>query len=160
MKSLSMLLRRHQLVLSALSLALLTACSSQPVPPPPSAGLATTTLTIAGKSLTVEIARTEAQQARGLMFRHSMPADHGMLFPFPEPDQASFWMKNTPLPLSIAYIDTDGTILEIHDMHPYDETSIVSQSDRVAYALEVHQGWFRRHGIVPGDTVLGLPERR
>lgn len=107
----------------------------------------------------MEIARSPEEQARGLMFRHSMPEDHGMLFPFPEPRQASFWMKNTPLPLSIAYISPDGIILEIYDLHPYHLEPVVSQSPTVAYALEVHRGWFRRHDIAPGDRVIGLPPR-
>jgi uncharacterized membrane protein (UPF0127 family) len=123
----------------------------------PAEKLETVRLTIAGHSLTAEIAATPEQQARGLMFRKSMPADHGMLFPFPEPRTASFWMRNTSLPLSIAYLDSGGVILEIHDMKPFDERTIRSASDRVSYALEVHQGWFRRHGITPGDRVLGLP---
>jgi len=132
----------------------LAACGGNPAPP---AALPTTQLTLAGKSLSVEIAATPEQQARGLMFRESMPPDHGMLFPFPEPRTASFWMRNTPLPLSIAYLDSRGVILEIHDMKPFDERSIRSTSSQVAYALEVHQGWFRRQGITPGDRVLGLP---
>jgi uncharacterized membrane protein (UPF0127 family) len=138
-----------------LFLAFLAACGRPDAAP--AENLETVSLTIAGHSLTAEVAATPEQQARGLMFRESMPANHGMLFPFPEPRTASFWMRNTPLPLSIAYLDTRGVILEIHDMKPFDERTIRSASDRVSYALEVHQGWFRRHGITPGDRVLGLP---
>lgn len=143
---------------AVLLLSFLAACGHPGAAPAES--LETVGLIIAGHSLTAEVAATPEQQARGLMFRESMPANHGMLFPFPEPRTASFWMRNTPLPLSIAYLDTRGVILEIHDMKPFDERSIRSASGRVAYALEVHQGWFRRHGITPGDRVLGLPPTR
>lgn len=142
-------------VLAVLLALILGACNAG-IPPEASA-LPTTQLTIAGKSLTVEVAATPKQQARGLMFREHMPADHGMLFLFPKPRTASFWMRNTPLPLSIAYLDADGIILEIHDMRPFDQHPIRSTSSRVSYALEVHQGWFHRHGITPGDHVLSLP---
>lgn len=114
-------------------------------------------LTIAGTALSVEVAATPTQQSRGLMFREHLPDHEGMLFPFDPPRRASFWMRNTRIPLSIAYLDREGTILEIYDMTPFDETSIPSRSEQVAYALEVNRGWFRRHGIAPGDRVLGLP---
>ncbi|WP_010261688.1 DUF192 domain-containing protein [Treponema primitia] len=100
-----------------------------------------------------EIARTEDQRTRGLMGRKSLADGQGMLFVFERDHILSFWMKNTLIPLSIAYIAYDGRILEIHDMQPQSLRTI--QSSRSArYALEVPQGWFTRAGIKPGD-VLG-----
>jgi uncharacterized membrane protein (UPF0127 family) len=76
-----------------------------------------------------------------------------MLFVFGRPHRTSFYMKNTTVPLSCAYIDTEGTILEIHDMKPLDETPIEAKSENILYVLEVKQGWFQRHNIGVG-TVL------
>ena len=75
-----------------------------------------------------------------------------MLFVFSRPRRASFYMRNTLLPLSCAYIGSDGTILEIHDMKPLDETPIVASTDQVQYVLEVNQGWFKRHGVSVGTV--------
>jgi uncharacterized membrane protein (UPF0127 family) len=77
----------------------------------------------------------------------------GMLFVFGGPMRASFWMRNTLIPLSCAYIDPDGVILEIHDMKPLDETPIQAQTDRVQYVLEVKQGWFDRNKVSAGMLV-------
>lgn len=76
-----------------------------------------------------------------------------MLFVFPVPHQAGFWMMNTPLPLSAAYIDADGTILEIHDLEPHNTNSVVAHSDQVQYVLEVNQGWFKRHNLATGTVI-------
>lgn len=103
--------------------------------------------------LLVEIARTPEQSARGLMYRDSLPADQGMLFIFPEERQARFWMANTTIPLSIAYLDRKGKILEIQNLLPLDETVRLSKATNVFYAIEVNQGWFRLHELKPGDLV-------
>jgi uncharacterized protein len=113
-------------------------------------------LTIAGATLNVEVAQRPEDQQRGLMFRDSLAADHGMIFVFGEPRQASFWMRNTRIPLSIAYIDGRGVILEIHDMRPFDDAAIRSRSSEVCYAIEANLGWFTRQGISAGDRVIGL----
>jgi uncharacterized membrane protein (UPF0127 family) len=76
-----------------------------------------------------------------------------MLFVFPAPYQASFWMKNCPLPLSAAYIDPEGVILEIHDLQPHNTNSVWASSDRVQFVLEVNQGWFGRHKVTTGMVV-------
>lgn len=110
-------------------------------------------LTITGHVLRVELALTAEQQGRGLMFRYSMPEDYGMLFVFPNPQPLSFWMRNTPLPLSIAFIDANKMILNIADMEPFDDQTFHSSNGPALYALEVHQGWFAEHGIQIGDTV-------
>jgi uncharacterized membrane protein (UPF0127 family) len=99
-----------------------------------------------------EIARTQEERARGLMYRKELPDGEGMLFVFERDQIASFWMKNTYIPLSIAYITSDGRIVEIRDMYPHDESSVMS-SRSVRYALEVPQNWFSRVGIKTGDVV-------
>jgi len=122
----------------------------------PQTGLKTTAITIAGSKgqvkVEVELARTEAEQAKGLMFRTELEDGKGMLFVFDKDEVRSFWMKNTLIPLSIAYIAYDGTIIDIRDMHPHD-TSSVHSSRSVRYALEVPQGWFGRVGVSAGDKV-------
>ncbi|MDR2576062.1 MAG: DUF192 domain-containing protein [Treponema sp.] len=102
--------------------------------------------------ITVELARTDEERALGLMFRKNLPDGQGMLFVFDRDQQLSFWMKNTIIPLSIAFIASDGHILEIKDMRPNDINSVKS-SRSVRYALEVPQGWFSRVNVKPGDVV-------
>lgn len=114
--------------------------------------LQTQTIKINQWVLTVEIADTRETQEKGLMGRKSMSEDHGMLFVYDRDSRKSFWMKNTLIPLSIAYIATDGTIREIYDMEPL-STRIVESRYSVRYALEVNQGAFLRHGIKEGDKV-------
>jgi uncharacterized protein len=122
-------------------------------------GLKTVELKILHASLNAEVADTPQASENGLMFRDSLPEDRGMLFVFEPPKQASFWMRNTRIPLSIAYVDSTGKILEIESMQPLDESVVPSVSDQVAYALEVNQGWFGRHGIAPGTKIEGLPRK-
>ena len=102
--------------------------------------------------ITVETADTQEAQEKGLMGRESMDEDHGMLFVYERDAKKSFWMKNTKIPLSIAYIAADGTIREIYDMEPL-STRTVDSRYSVRYALEVNQGAFERHGIKTGDKV-------
>lgn len=106
------------------------------------------------RSITVnaEIAKTPEERNFGFMERKKIPDGTGMIFIFENDQQLSFWMKNTPHPLSIAYIDSKGTIREIYDMKPYSLSSIKSTVS-VRYALEVPQGWFEKNGITPGATI-------
>src|ERR1700758_4097670 len=106
--------------------------------------------------LKAELADTESKREKGLMFRRSLSENSGMLFVFAPPAQAAFWMKNTRIPLSIAFLDNQGKILEIRSMRPFDETVILSASNAVAYALEVNEGWFDYHGIQTGTKVYGI----
>ncbi|MDR0503099.1 MAG: DUF192 domain-containing protein [Treponema sp.] len=99
-----------------------------------------------------EIAVTQEERSRGLMFRKKLPDGEGMLFIFDRDEVLSFWMKNTLIPLSIAYITSDGIIIDIKDMRPGDLNS-VSSSRSVRYALEVPQGWFSRAGVKTGSIV-------
>ncbi|MDR3160907.1 MAG: DUF192 domain-containing protein [Spirochaetaceae bacterium] len=104
-------------------------------------------------SIRAEIARTDEDRARGLMYRKQLPDGEGMLFVFDRDRILSFWMKDTVIPLSIAFIGYNGRILEIRDMQPRDLSSI--RSGRAArYALEVPQGWFDRVGITAGDRLI------
>ena len=91
------------------------------------------------------------------MFRESLAPDSGMLFVMPSVGPASFWMKNTLIPLSVAFLDENGTIMEIHDMQPKSEKIVKSTFSRIAYALEMQQGWFGKKNIWPGERVSGLP---
>ncbi|MDR2019970.1 MAG: DUF192 domain-containing protein [Treponema sp.] len=103
--------------------------------------------------LSAEIAVTAEEQAAGLMNRRSLPDGKGMLFVYARDERMSFWMKNTLIPLSIAFIAYDGRILEIRDMKPRDLTPVRSARS-VRYALEVPQGWFDRAGIAVGDRLI------
>ena len=102
--------------------------------------------------VTVETADTLESQEKGLMGRESLDENRGMLFVYDRDAKKSFWMKNTTIPLSIAYIAADGTIREIYDMEPL-STRTVDSKYSVRYALEVNQGAFDRHGIKAGDKV-------
>jgi hypothetical protein len=109
-------------------------------------------LEIQDVTLDAEVACDSLSKKVGLMDRESLPENAGMLFIYPsrERKKLSFWMHNTLIPLSIAFLDDDGTILQIEDMRPKDESSTWSMRDG-RYALEVNQGWFQRHGIAVGD---------
>jgi uncharacterized membrane protein (UPF0127 family) len=120
--------------------------------------LQTTTITIKkadGSTAYVkaEIARKEEERNFGFMERKVIPDGTGMIFIFEQDQILSFWMKNTPHPLSIAYIDSKGKIRNIYDMTPYSLAHITSTSS-VRYALEVPQGWFKKQGIKEGDFVI------
>ena len=107
--------------------------------------------------LDVELATDETSRERGFMCRTMLKPDQGMLFVFPKPQRVNFWMKNTSLLLSIAYIKADGRIIELHDLKPMSTTPIPSSSETIVYALEVTRGWFDQHGVLAGDVVEGLP---
>jgi len=120
------------------------------------ADLPTRTLTIGKHKLIVEVVVTPEQRATGLMNRFSLQPDHGMLFVFDRPQPMAFWMKNTYIPLSIAFLDADGSILNIEDMRPQDESTHPSRGNAL-YAIEMKQGWFASRSIEPGFKVSGLP---
>ena len=103
----------------------------------------------------IEVAETEQQRAVGLMHRRSLPEDSGMLFFFFEEHSGGFWMKNTLIPLSIAFIDEEGTIVEILDMEPCESDPCPTYDPGISYlaALEVNQGAFEEWGVEIGDLV-------
>jgi len=135
---------------------LLAALPAHAQPGRPNTGLPTTKLTIGTQVLTAEIAATDETRQTGLMHRFSLPPDHGMLFVHDAPRMLSFWMRNTYVPLSIAFIDTQGRIINIEDMAPHDERTKWSTAPAL-YALEMKKGWFAQKGIGPGAEVKGLP---
>ena len=100
-----------------------------------------------------EMAVTPRELATGMMYRTNIAENEGMLFRMPFPQQANFYMKNTVVPLSCAYIDAEGTILEIHDLQPLNETPVPSASDNIQYVLETAQGWFQRNSIDAGTVI-------
>ena len=102
-----------------------------------------------------EVANTDASRAQGLMFRKSLGANHGMLFVFPEAGPQCMWMRNTYVPLSVAFIDEAGVILNIADMKPQTEDSHCAVRP-ARYALEMSQGWFAAKGIKPGARLSGI----
>lgn len=111
--------------------------------------------------LSVEVADDDEERAQGLMFRKTLPEKAGMVFLYTEPTEGSFWMKNTLIPLSIAFFDADGTILRILDMEPCRSDPCPSYAPGVAFtgALEVNRGAFERLGVHEGDTIelRGIP---
>jgi hypothetical protein len=125
--------------------------------------LRTLKLWLGPHELIAELALNEVEVATGMMFRTNMLENEAMLFVFAVPHGAAFYMKNTLVPLSVAYLDRQGTILEVHDLKPLDETPVEAQSDDIQYVLETPQGWFERHKVGTGTVVhteLGsLPEK-
>lgn len=115
--------------------------------------LQTMKLWLGAEEMVVELALTGEQQTAGMMFRTNLAENAGMLFVFPVPHRASFWMKNCPLPLSAAYIDPEGVILEIHDLQPHNTNTVKAASERVQFVLETNQGWFGRHHVTAGVVV-------
>lgn len=102
-----------------------------------------------------EVANTYESRMQGLMYRKSLSPNEGMLFVFTEDERHCMWMKNTYVPLSVAFIDAKGRIVSIHDMAPQTETSHCSAGP-ARYALEMSKGWFKAKGIAPGSTLRGL----
>ena len=156
--------RSHVLSLLA-SLAALSTLSGAPALAQPTAAAAPQT-TLPRTQIQARMHRNDAQVAStpqqretGLMHRQSMPAHEGMLFVFEEPHVQCFWMKNTLLPLTAAFVADDGTIVNLADMKPQTETSHCS-SQPVRYVLEMNQGWFAKRGLKPGSKLDGEIFRR
>lgn len=118
----------------------------------------TVQLTVGGVPLTAYVVNTEASRRLGLMFVEDLPDDHGMIFVYPTADRHGFWMHNTYIPLSIAYVAESFEVDEVVDMQPFDEQSRRSRGI-VRYVLEVNEGWFERHGVPrEGAKIEGLGE--
>jgi hypothetical protein len=116
------------------------------------------TLTAGMHNIRAEVALTPEQRQKGLMYRRDLATHEGMLFVFDDAMPQCFWMKNTPTPLTIAFIADDGSIVNLADMKPFDETSHCS-SKPVRFVLEMNQGWFAKRGIKPGFKLGGPPFR-
>ena len=117
--------------------------------------LPVTELTAGFHRIEAEVAVDQASQAKGLMHRRSMPANHGMLFVFPRTNHHCMWMRNTLLPLSVAFLDAQGKIINIEDMQPETEDNHCAASP-ARYALEMNIGWFSAKGIKPGFQIGGI----
>jgi len=107
-------------------------------------------------NIQAEVAQTPDQRAIGLMLRKTMGTNDGMLFAFEQPGTQCFWMKNTLLPLSVAFIADDGTVVNIADMKPQSLDSHCAKRP-VRFALEMNQGWFAKRGVKPGSKLQGVP---
>lgn len=123
--------------------------------PKPKSDLPVVSLKMDGHEVWVEVANTEATRSSGLMFRQQMDWNNGMLFVFPDSQTRAFWMKNTLIPLSIAFMDEKGTILNVAEMIPQNEESIWSKGP-AKYALEMNGGWFTKESVKAGDVVEGV----
>jgi uncharacterized membrane protein (UPF0127 family) len=123
------------------------------------APLSVTSILVGHQRVTVEVAATPSARRRGLMHRESLPADRGMLFIFPEEKLLTFWMKDTHIPLSIAFAREDGTIVRIADLEPLSERPVSSRSP-ARYALEMNRGWFARHAVLEGDAIRRIPRQK
>ncbi|MFM8470384.1 MAG: DUF192 domain-containing protein [Limisphaerales bacterium] len=167
-------MKRLSVLLLACACALLTACpkpvasrgagtgaSADPTEQP-QPKLPTIKLWLGAHELATEIARTPVEHQVGMMWRTNMAEMEAMIFIFDEPGRRSFWMRNTLVPLDIAYIAPDGTLLEVHAAQPRNETPLPSDSDRVQFVLETRQGWFQRNNVKPGMLIRtekgSLPE--
>ena len=117
----------------------------------------TSEIKVAGHALKVEIAANEPDRMRGLMFREKLAKNDGMLFVFDELGYHSMWMKNTLIPLSVAFVADDGTILNILDMQPQTLDSHMAAGP-ARYAIETNLGWFAEKKVKAGDRVAGLPK--
>ena len=133
------------------------ACLTSPAQTEAQPELPITKLSIGGKSIRAEIADEEHERAAGLMFRKELAGDAGMLFIMPQTGPVAFWMRNTELPLTIAYMAPNGAIMELHDLEPFNESPVPSRFPQIAYALEMPRGWFTKNNIWPGERVAGLP---
>ena len=105
-----------------------------------------------------EVASTEGQRQQGLMYRKKMEANEGMIFVFDNTGEVCMWMKNTFLPLSVAFLDDDGKIVNIEDMQPQSLDSHCGKKP-VRYALEMNKGWFKQKNIKPGSKLEGIPRK-
>jgi uncharacterized protein len=114
---------------------------------------ATTSATVNGQSLALQVVASPETRARGLMFYRELAQDAGMLFVFPVDGQQSFWMRNTFVPLSVAFLDAERRIINIADMQPLDDQTFHVSAGPARYAIEVNQGWFAARGIEPGAVV-------
>lgn len=137
----------HIILLLALIPTLLSCSNHSPI-----SNRDTYEIKIDDKTSHAEVAFTQKDRTIGLMFREALDNDHGMLFIYPQEKNLSFWMKNTKIPLSIAFINSNGIITQLDSMAPYSLMSHTSK-EKVKYALEMEQGWFIKNGIKVGSKV-------
>lgn len=119
-----------------------------------------TSLTAGIHVIKAEVATSFAERQQGLMYREKMAPNEGMVFVFDGPAEVCMWMKNTLIPLSVAFLDESGKILNIEDMKPQTTDSHCGAKNSILYALEMNQGWFKQKNIKPGTIIGGLPRRQ
>lgn len=107
-------------------------------------------IAIEDKLIRLQLAVEAEELRRGLMYRKNMSENEGMIFLYTKPQRMSFWMRNTSFPLDVGFISSDGVLQEFYPLYPYDETTVVSRSDELQYALELNQGWFQKNNISRG----------
>ena len=132
------------------------ATSSATADESPQLNLQRITLTAGIHQIDTQVAVTQSQHAIGLMYRDEMPLNEGMLFVFEQPTVQCFWMKNTRIPLTAAFVADDGTIVNLENMKPQTTESHCSAKP-VRYVLEMNQGWFAKKGVKPGSKLGGKP---
>ncbi len=142
----------------AAALLLAAAAAAAPAQDGPQPKLPTVPLTAGMHVIQAEVAETPTQQMVGMMHRRTMGANEGMLFVYDQPQRLCFWMRNTLIPLTIAFVADDGRIVHTADMKPLDETSHCTP-EPVRFALEMNQGWFAKRGMKKGDRLRGAPFR-
>ena len=137
------------------NLSIPATASFEPPPLPTKAQpkLQTVQIFLGSEKLDAEMAITMEQQRTGMMYRTNLTDSDAMIFVFPYPYRASFWMKNCPESLSAAYVDPDGVIREIHHLEKQDTNSVVAGTENIQYVLEVKDGWFDRHNIGVGTVI-------
>jgi uncharacterized membrane protein (UPF0127 family) len=143
-------------IFAALLVALLFGSSLSSAQEVPQTQLQRTTLSVGIHRIDSQVAATAEQREIGLMHRKEMPQHEGMLFIFENPSRLCFWMKNTLIPLTAAFIADDGTIVNLENMKPQTLDSHCSAKP-VRYVLEMNQGWFAKKGVKPGSKVIGRP---
>ncbi len=108
---------------------------------------------VGDRTVRMQLAIRPAEMQRGLMERRDLGRDEGMIFLYDRPQRMSFWMRNTPTPLDIGFFRSDGTLAEIHPLHPFDENTVSSRTEDLRFALETNQGWYRANGVKPGTRL-------
>ena len=141
-------------LLAALSAAI--ACLSPPLPAMAQQKFKTIPLTAGMHVIQAEVAATESEREQGLMYREKLGPNEGMVFLFEAPAHVCMWMKNTLIPLSVAFIDENGRIVNIENMQPQTTDSHCAKKP-IRYALEMNRGWFKEKNIKPGSMIQGLP---
>lgn len=121
----------------------------------PQTGLPKVALSAGGQSIRADVAATDESRQKGLMFRTNLARNEGMLFVFADIGYHAMWMRNTPLPLSVAFMDEAGRIVSIHEMEPHTEDTHQAAGP-ARYALEMNRGWFVANKVKPGDVIKGL----
>ena len=157
MKPLSAIIQFVRLAATATLLSLLAATLPANAQDAPQLNLPRIKLSAGMHLMDVQLAMTGEQRQIGLMFRKDMPQHEGMLFVFEQPTVQCFWMKNTILPMTAAFVADDGTIVNLADMKPQTTDSHCSAKP-VRYVLEMNLGWFKHRGIKPGSKITGVAE--